>query len=205
LPLRPAGCRQGDRMRAKTPANGGSIRPSHIGALRSSLVALVPERDLCGQRVLESHLGDNCLCVLARRLVRVRLMLVCWQLQDRRELSCHQRSERHDCAILKFERVMVPVGHTGIDLPEPRQLAWRDRFLMRYRVFENRLRSERNLCPWAKAYGCVEVANPSKAPGDRVVESRGNELVCDGRWSRGDVLEAIVTYVTLLPKPPSLE
>lgn len=88
--------------------------------------------------MLESRLGDNCLGLLTRGLVRLRLMLVCRQLQDGRELACQQQSEWDNGAILKFERVMVRVGQAGIDLPEPRQLARRDRFLMRYWVFKNR-------------------------------------------------------------------
>ena len=48
-----------------------------------------------------------------------------WQLQHRRMLTCVYSSERHNCAVGKFESVVMDPGRLDVDFPEPREGASR--------------------------------------------------------------------------------
>jgi hypothetical protein len=122
-----------------------------------------------------------------------------WQLQHRRMLTCVYSSERHNCAVGKFESVVMDPGRLDVDFPEPREGASRP---LRPRHPFARIprrcgKREFSTGPQANSdAGCIHIC---EAPRQSIGKTRCDQSIRDDGVSRLHLLQTIIAHC----RPPS--
>src|SRR5215467_12119846 len=112
------------------------------------------------------------------------------ELKHGGDLVFAELSQQHDLSARKLQRVVVPVGHGLVDLPE-----YRSPMRLRRHVGDNRP-FKRELGARDQTHGgcaVIRCAEPACAGS----EIMGHQSVCYFRWTRPDMLQAIVAHGSL--------